>query len=100
MKKILLAILTASTIGTICLPVHAGDDVNIQDSRQTNIQTGNDNLSNQQGIQRNRQYRENSSGNTGSVQTQDQYSDQLGDRNVSNQQQVQDNTNIRRDRRR
>ncbi|NBD32003.1 MAG: hypothetical protein GVY17_03260 [Cyanobacteria bacterium] len=98
MPKILLAILAVSTMGTICLPVRAGENINLQDSRQTTIQTGHGNFSQQRSRQSIREYLENGRGGIANVQTSGQYSDQLGNRNVTNQEQIQETTNIQRSR--
>ena len=105
MKKLMLVLLTLTTIGFVASSADAkprrisrpaGDDVVIQNADQNVIQTGNGNTGVQTTIQQNRQSRRGGAGgDTGTVQDSRQTTDQFGNRNYSDQYVEQRNTQRR-----
>ena len=96
MNKLMLGLLTITTVSLTSLPGYAqtrvtSDDAAIQESNQEIIITGDRNNSNQLSIQENRQVRGKRSGNTGTVQNGAQVADIVGDDNTTNQRSVQRN---------
>ena len=80
MKKTFVALFALAALTSAAIPAHA-DNANIQESDQTNIVTGNDNISTQNQRQNIRDVRINSNDNSGNVQSGRQTSDVYGDRN-------------------
>ena len=96
MKKLMLGLLTITTVGVASLPGYAqttvtSDDAAITNSKQEIIITGDRNNANQSSIQENRQVRGSRKGNTGTVQNSEQVADIFGDDNTTNQRSVQRN---------
>ena len=107
-KKILLALLTVSSVGIFTDPAQA-DNAVIQESIQESVITGQDNVSVQNSNQSNHQHTEyrdrysryhhskdETSDNTGIVQRSDQYCDQVGEYNTCVQDAQQSNRSTSR----
>lgn len=80
MKKTVVALFALAALTSAAIPAHA-DNANIQESDQTSIITGDENISTQNQRQNIRDVRINSNDNSGNVQSGRQTSDTYGNRN-------------------
>ncbi|MDJ0658699.1 MAG: hypothetical protein QNJ42_04335 [Crocosphaera sp.] len=98
MKKVIIALLSLTTLGVVTGSAVAnetevsGDKVIIQNSYQGSFQNGTSNQNLQQGTQVHREVngkKTRQGGSYGSVQTIDQYQEQMGEMNSSQQTIIQ-----------